>query len=801
MPVRFVILSTCTDENELLNGSESKTSMKMQDAPFERTGSEDDIIDYEDSSINCDQCHTRRKCTLLEKLLVLLLVVFLVIVIALAISLGKEKTMDKEAPSFCTRKECLNAASDLLRAMDLTANPCEDFHQYACGGWLKETPIPPGYPIWDRFQEVSYKNLYVLKTLLESNKMSGSAERKAQAFYESCMGESRMSRDQTLDNFRQLLQRNLSSDNFNTLLENVHNLDVWPFCRLITGPDERDPERVILKIEMGDSSFPYNVFLDENENIRPTEETINSSSNEAYISPASYTVPSPSTARIPRANKTQLISDYKQETSVLLRLFWNMTLDDAANMADDVFKLEQALLKAHGTDVHIHNRSHVYHTVKVKDLQQNCSVLNWILYLNSILRTQEKQITDETDVVLLHDKAFNNVCQVVETYRANKTLESILFIYLKLRLARSIKPYFDISTFQANIDPDEEVDLEGEHWRRCTFYTNKAMGFATGAIYVNGSEKETSVAQIKQLVDYIKRAFKDYLLRNIWIDDKTQALAAKKIDEIIEKVSYPGYILNSTFLDQYYEKFTIGSDWFQNVIHWRSFAVRNMGLMYWQKYNRSSWINSPMTVESDYSPERNDILFPIAMLHPPIYTSDGPSPVNFGAIGSIIGHEITHAFDILGRQYDGIGRLMDWWDPTTLEQFNVTTQCMREQYNSYHVNEYQLDGARTLDENIADNGGIRAAHIAYELWLNEHGNQERLPGIPLTDHQIFYVSFAQMFCSIWKPGSIKDFLIRETHSPGPFRIQGVLSNSEAFSQVFQCPYTSKYNPDIKCRVW
>ncbi|KAL3865330.1 hypothetical protein ACJMK2_006929, partial [Sinanodonta woodiana] len=420
--------STCTDENELLNGSESKTSMKMQDAPFERTGSEDDIIDYEDSSINCDQCHTRRKCTLLEKLLVLLLVVFLVIVIALAISLGKEKTMDKEAPSFCTRKECLNAASDLLRAMDLTANPCEDFHQYACGGWLKETPIPPGYPIWDRFQEVSYKNLYVLKTLLESNKMSGSAERKAQAFYESCMGESRMSRDQTLDNFRQLLQRNLSSDNFNTLLENVHNLDVWPFCRLITGPDERDPERVILKIEMGDSSFPYNVFLDENENIRPTEETINSSSNEAYISPASYTVPSPSTARIPRANKTQLISDYKQETSVLLRLFWNMTLDDAANMADDVFKLEQALLK-----------------------------LNWILYLNSILRTQEKQITDETDVVLLHDKAFNNVCQVVETYRANKTLESILFIYLKLRLARSIKPYFDISTFQANIDPDEDT--------------------------------------------------------------------------------------------------------------------------------------------------------------------------------------------------------------------------------------------------------------------------------------------------------------------------------------------------------
>lgn len=221
-----------------------------------------------------------------------------------------------------------------------------------------------------------------------------------------------------------------------------------------------------------------------------------------------------------------------------------------------------------------------------------------------------------------------------------------------------------------------------------------------------------------------------------------------------------------------------------------------------EKYDReNSWINPPVTVDSDYSPVRNDIIFPMAMLHLPIYSPSAPGALNFGALGSLIGHEITHAFDVQGRQYDGLGHLRDWFDPMTATMFNTTTQCMNTQYSHYTIKNMAIDGAKTLEENIADNGGVRAALVAYELWLNEHGADKVVPGTDLKNKQIFFISFAQLFCSKWKDEGIKQFLLRDTHSPGPFRILGALSNSLTFPDVFECSRTAKYNPATKCQVW
>lgn len=828
-----------TEENELLNGSNRaafKTYLQMQEAPFEgsRTGSEEDILEYEEPVLNCDACTRKRKCTLGEKVLLVVAAICVIIIIALAVAVGNSNK-DQNLPQPCDDSDCLHAASSLLGAMDQTANPCEDFHQYACGGWLRETPIPPGYPVWDRFQELSYKNMYMLKNLIESHKLYGSAQEKVKTFYLSCMDESKITRTDTLNDFRsQVLNISSESGTFSItdILINVHSLSTWPFFRLIVGPDERSTDKNIIKIEAGDSPFPYNIFRHHGRKVqtRSTETTgpsttaspkpkdasekVNEATDNLTVTvngtekETGYTVVHTNSsksimenvAEYPKENVTELIDEYLKETSSMMVALWKRSKADADKEARQILELERRISLAHNIPVHVHNRSQAYRAMTLSDLHRKCSNINWSTYFSKVFKTSVP-FSINSEVIVLHENSLVSTCEILKEYTKNNTVQRILQDYLQLSIVRSLKPYFDLSTFQ-DIAPDKEIEQEGEPWRRCAFYANKALGYATGAIYVNGTSSHTSFKQVKSIVDYVKKGFKNYLLHTIWIDDKTRHRAEEKIEEMIEKVSYPDYILDTKFVDDYYKQFALGNDWFRNLINWRAFDIYKMAAAMTEKYDRAkSWINPPVTVESDYSAMRNDIIFPIAMLHLPIYSQNGPGSMNFGALGSLIGHEITHAFDVQGRQYDGLGHLRDWFDPVTASRFNTTTQCMTEQYSKYKINNMAIDGVKTLEENIADNGGVRAALVAYELWMKEQGGDKIIPGTDLKRRQVFFISFAQLFCSKWKDEGIKQFLLRDSHSPGPFRIQGALSNSLTFQDVFECSRTAKYNPSTKCQVW
>lgn len=842
-------MTNCGEESEPLNENGRITNMKMEDAPFQdsRAGSEEDFLAYDDDGpiFNCDSCKIKRRLTIAEKCLIGFGVVCLIVIIVLAAQVGKKK--DVKDPIRCANPGCLKAAHSVISAMDLSADPCEDFHQYACGGWLKETPIPPGYPIWDRFQELSYKNMYMLKNFIESHTLYGSSQEKVKHFLQSCMDESERTRSQTLTDIRGLLS-NISMEEddyiFIDVLLKIHKLNTWPLFEAVVGPNEKDPDHNIIKMEAGSSPFPYGIFKDEerqllserssnkteeensnttntDETTKTDKETVKSASgtetNGTEISKERSTLANMTTTKSPSTRKphikdthphpthnlSELVKEYLRETSMVLQVLWKKTKEEADKEAELILDLEKKLSLAHDIELHIHNRTQAYNQMSVGDLQSKCDHLfSWKSYLNGLLGTPSRPITDQTQVIVLHEKALQEVCYIVQDYSRNKTAKSLSRRYMLLSLAKSMMRYFDMNTYNPDIDPDEEIEIEGENWRRCTFYTNKAFGLAAGAIYVNATSLDTYMSRVKELVDYVKIAFKQYLLRKIWMDEKTKQHAAGKIDEMIEKVSYPSYILNTTFLDDYYSQFKVGTDWFSNLLNWREFTLNNMVKTLNEEFDRKShWLNPPVTVESDYSPVRNDIIFPIALFHLPIYSNDGPSALNFGAIGSLIGHEITHAFDIQGRQYDGFGKLRDWWNPVTAQMFNETTKCMKDQYDHYRIDNMTVNGEQTLEENIADNGGLRAANIAYELWTKEHGEEEQLPGVELTNRQIFYISFAQLYCSKWQDYGIRDYLLHDAHSPGPYRIEGALSNSLAFQDVFKCSYVSRYNPSTKCRVW
>ncbi|XP_035829094.1 endothelin-converting enzyme homolog [Aplysia californica] len=772
--------AACTEENELLNA----TSIKMTDAPFGRSESDDDIVeDYDDSVSFKTPCLRSR--TGLEKLLLLLLFVFLIIIIGLAVGLTRPKIIP--VTKYCKSPACVQASGSVLSGVDWSVDPCSNFYKFACGQWLRTHPIPRGYHHWDRFQELSGNNLYVLSNLIDSNTQNGSAANKTRTFFKSCMQTPADARQKILKQFAKIidesggwsLSENDSFEDWTFLLglESVHGRGAWPFFKISVEVDERDPTHLhIIKIDIGDTALQSDLlpFINSSQN-----STNNNSTGSFAIKDA--------------AQLTKLLMD---ETKHLFTSF-GATDSEATAYAEAVLTLEKTLTYATQGYHHIHDRFSLYNVMPLKEVEANYTVVNWVQYLLAM----GFQVDGDTDVVVLHPDYMKKITDIFhDYYHGSVEKKRALRDYLAISLIRSFKPYFPKSLFE--IKETEEDEME-EKWKRCTFYTNKALGFSTGAMYVKGTNSEGSVEKMEKLITYVKNAFKDYLLSKYWMDKRTRKRAEQKVDAIIDKISYPSYILNDTFLDGYYENFSVVTgDWFSNLLSWRRFLLGNMNTDLPKVPNRkTSWLRPPVTVNALYSPIRNDVMFPIAMFHLPFYIPDGPSAVNFGAMGSIIGHEITHAFDFQGRQYDGLGKLSNWWDEQTAQNFFTTTTCMKDQYSLIKVRGVKIDGDFTLDENIADNGGMRAAMFAYQMWIDQFGEELDLPGLNMTMYQIFYTSYAQMYCSKWTDAGLFLHLLTDPHSPGSARVNGVLSNSQTFSWAFKCPLDSPMNPRVKCEVW
>ncbi|XP_060066651.1 endothelin-converting enzyme 1-like isoform X2 [Ylistrum balloti] len=782
-----------TESNELLNGNDIKMTK------FDRTDSEDDILEDYSDDCNCSpHLHCLKSRTPLEKCLFVISLIALVIIIILAACLGSKTP--PPGKSICETQDCIEVSSSVLTSMDRSADPCQDFYQYSCGGWEKNNPAPPGYLMWDRFQQLSYTNLYRIKAILDERTMTTSSEKKTKRFYNSCMAESKLNRLRTLRDFRALVKNITDAANgtLGVLLESVHSLNAWPLFSVRVGTDDLKPDKNVVKIDIGDHKYPLRVKEAPipSTTAAPTiNSTLAPGSNNAGYS----TINTQNTVHYLKWNSTEVEKNYLQETVRILKVIWNMTDSDASSMAKELLEIEKAFSKTYEESSTDGSQAKPV-SMKIVDLEIACSTIEWPLYL-TVLAHDTASISNTDDVVLLQKDTLLKTCALVNTYKKGANQFKLLERYIMVHLVSHLMPYFEADTFEPDLDYAVELEIDGEHWRRCVHYTNKALGFVTGGLYVNGLRKHASVNKIKQIVQDVKLAFKGYLLRKIWLDPSTKKEASQKLDEILEKISYPEYILQSDFLDKFYKEFDIGDDWFVNVQRWQAFQVKQMMTQLNKVPDRSSWINPPITVESDYSPVRNDVIFPIALFHLPFYTEAGPPAFNFGAIGSVIGHEITHAFDIKGRKYDGKGRLREWWKPMTADRFKLTTKCMKTQYDSYTYQGFQINGDNTLDENIADNGGLRAAFIAYQLWERQHGKDPEVPGLNMTNRQLFFVSYAQMFCSKWKKDGLIGHLIDDPHSPGPIRVRGSVSNTEAFAEEFNCPFVANYNPTTKCEVW
>lgn len=395
--------------------------------------------------------------------------------------------------------------------------------------------------------------------------------------------------------------------------------------------------------------------------------------------------------------------------------------------------------------------------------------------------------------------------EIMKDYISDSDKKKILNNYLGWQAVRTMtaylsKPFRDSFRGLRKILYGSEGSLES--WRYCIADTNSALGMAVGALYVREAFIGNSKPMAKKMINEIRDALKQNFVKLKWMDTQTLILAKHKADSIADMIGYPDFILDPSKLNQQYEGLEIRDDeLFLNNIRLSQFRIRKNLELIDQPVNKSNWIMSPSTVNAYYSPNTNRIVFPAGILRPPFYDQNQQLSLNYGAIGVVMGHELTHAFDDQGREYDVNGNLNRWWKNATIEKFKNATQCVVNQYSNFKVLGKSISGVKTLGENIADNGGLKAAYHAYLNVNKDYPKELALPGLNYTQDQLFFISFAQVWCSASTDEALAIQMNKDSHVPSEFRVNGPLQNLREFSEIFRCPLGSQMNPKQKCEIW
>jgi predicted metalloendopeptidase len=368
--------------------------------------------------------------------------------------------------------------------------------------------------------------------------------------------------------------------------------------------------------------------------------------------------------------------------------------------------------------------------------------------------------------------------------------------YLKWNLVTDAAPLLSSPFVEENFEffgkrlSGQQVDEE--RWKKCSSWTTGAMSEQLGRIFVDRYFAGDSKEKALEMVRGIQAAFDGNLPALEWMDDITRAKAVEKSAAMRFKIGYP-----DTWRDYSSMKITSGG-FFDNIMEAGRFEIdRNMKKIN-QPVDKSEWYMAPSAVNAGYVSRANELMFPAGILQPPFFHRDHPPAMNFGGIGMVIGHELTHGFDDSGRKYDKNGRLQEWWEPQVSEAFEERAECIVEHASGHEVIPgVHLNGRLTLGENIADLGGLKQAYLGYKASDDPEGQFMT----ELSDDQLFFVAYAQLWCAHVKPEMAEQLVMADPHSDPEYRVVGPMQNYAAFAEAFSCNEGTLMNPEERCEVW
>ncbi|XP_061820706.1 phosphate-regulating neutral endopeptidase PHEX [Nerophis lumbriciformis] len=709
----------------------------------------------------------------------------------LALILVSQRSKHQE---LCLTPECIEAAGSILSKMDQTVDPCEDFYTFSCGGWLKDNPIPEDssaygiYP-WLR-QHVDMRLKELLEAPTDANELE--AVTKAKVLYRSCMNESLLEDMDATPMLRTLKQPEFrwpvvgdglggdfrwSEEEWSLLrtlakMRNQHSKSV--LIRLYVSPDDKNSSKYVIKLDQASLSLPSR-----------EDYTTNSSAAQAY-----------------RAALLSLMVD----TAVMLgapeeaaRVQMEKALDFETKLAHFVIPYENR------------TSENMYNRYTLSRLQRHIPQLDWLGFVKSVVESDDdptRSVSSSEPVIVRVPQYFRDLVMLINATDARTVANYVqwrtVFSRITTLSRRFLYRYLDfarVTTGTTSLTP---------RWDKCVNYVENTLVYATGRLFVDTHFQEDKKHMMDELIDGIRWAFIDMLGKeNEWMDEATKTRAVEKAHAVLAKVGYPEFILNDTHLNDDLNQIDFNeTDYYGNVMQTLKFIAQSDVAWLRKRVPRTEWFTNPTTVNAFYSSSTNQIRFPAGELQKPFFWGkEYPRSLSYGAIGVIVGHELTHGFDNNGRKYDKDGNLDQWWSNSSVTAFTDKTQCMVEQYNDYYWEEAKLNvrGKRTLAENIADNGGIRQAFRAYRRWVDESrgGTEEPLlPGVGLTNNQLFFLGYAHVRCNSYRPEAARDQIQSGAHSPPKYRVVGAMSNFQEFSKTFSCPESSVMNRGAQsCRVW
>ncbi|KAM8954864.1 membrane metallo-endopeptidase-like 1 isoform 2-T3 [Lycaon pictus] len=704
----------------------------------------------------------------------------------------------KEMGKICTTPGCVIAASRILQNMDPSREPCEDFYQYACGGWLRRHVIPETNSRYSVFDILRDELEVILKGVLENaTTQDRPAVQKAKMLYRSCMNQS-------------VIEKRDSQP----LLNILDVMGGWPVTMdkwnqsVARGTDSPGPKwELEQQLALMNTQFNRRVLID----LFIWNDDQNSSRHIIYIDQPTLGMPSREYYFNEGSNRKVREAYLQFMMSVAMMLRADMNLPENSYLVREdmvqVLELETQLANATAPQEERHDVTALYHRMGLKELQSKFSLkgFNWTLFIQSVLSSVKIKLLPDEEVVVYGIPYLQNLEEIIDVYSA-RTMQNYLVWRLVLDRISSLSQRFKDA--RANYRKAlYGTTVEEVRWRECVSYVNSNMESAVGSLYVREAFPGDSKDAVRELIDKVRAVFVETLDELGWMDEESKKKAQEKAMNIREQIGYPDYILEerNKHLDEEYSNLNFSEDqYFENGLqNLKAGAQRSLKKLR-EKVDQNLWIIGAAVVNAFYSPNRNQIVFPAGILQPPFFSKHQPQALNFGGIGMVIGHEITHGFDDNGRNFDKNGNMLDWWSNFSAQHFREQSECMVHQYGNYSwdlADNQNVNGFSTLGENIADNGGVRQAYKAYLKWMAEGGKDQQLPGLGLTYNQLFFINYAQVWCGSYRPEFAIQSIKTDVHSPLKYRVLGSLQNLAAFSEAFHCAQGSPMHPHQRCRVW
>ena len=664
---------------------------------------------------------------------------------ALLISSGDVKARNADAPSW----------GFSLNNLDTACKPCDDFYEFAMGGWMKANPIPAEYPNWGTFTKLRDNNLTATHTILEAaakaNSPTGSNEQKIGDFYASCMNTAAIESAGLKPIAGELAAIDAINDrkSLDAAIARLQREGASVLFRFSSGQDIKDSSRVIAIASQGGLGMPDRDYYFRDDD-----------------------------------KSKQLRADYEQHVIKMLGLL--AIRQKAAAETKTVVTIETELAKASRTRVELRDPEKNYNLMPLSEMKALTPDWSWEDYLHAVGTPPVEQV---------------NVRQPEFFKEMNQELAGVSLtdwkIYLRWHVIHAsaqglpdkfVEENFDF--YDRKLSGTKEILPRG---KRCAQSTDRNLGEALGRVYVDKYFPPAAKARAKEMVNNLIAALRDDIPTLAWMSPETKKEALVKLEAFNVKIGY-----TDKWRD--YSKLTIDRGSYATNVRWRS----NLNLparldKIGKPVDRTEWGMTPPTVNAYYNSSMNEIVFPAGILQLPFYDPNADDAVNYGGIGAVIGHEISHGFDDQGSKFDGKGNLHEWWTPDDRRNFTERGDCVVNQFNSYEVEPgLHQNGKLVLGESIGDLGGLAIAYAAYEKSI-EGKRPKDIDGF--TPEQRFFLGWAQVWGTNQRPEAARLQTNTDPHPLARFRGNGPLSNMEVFARAFGC---KKGDPMVRvqaCKIW